>query len=140
MDASHTRTHRSSCPISSSLDVLGDKWSLLVVRDMLFAGFRTFTEFLGAGEGIATNILTNRLARLEAAGIITSEPDPADRRRSIYSPTQKGRDLAPVLFALSRWGVHYEGGRSNEFSDAYARDPAGVLKRFEQAQNETQDA
>jgi len=119
---------RSSCPISSSLDVIGDKWSLLIVRDLLFAGFRTYSEFLAAGEGIATNILANRLARLDAASVITSEPDVKDRRRLIYSLTRKGRDLAPVLYALSRWGVQYEGGASNEFSDAYERDPRAVLR------------
>lgn len=125
-----TPPHRSSCPIASSLDVLGDKWSLLLVRDMLFPGFRTFSEFLASGEGIATNILADRLARLEAAGIITSEPDAEDRRRSIYTLTQKGRDLAPVLFALSSWGVQYEGGAPNPFSEAYARDPAATLRQF----------
>ena len=102
---------------------------------MMFPGFQTFSEFLASGEGIATNILANRLARLESAGIITSAPDPGDRRRSIYALTRKGRDLAPVLFALSRWGVLYEGGAPNPFSEAYARDPAATLRSFEESQD-----
>jgi DNA-binding HxlR family transcriptional regulator len=133
MESLESLPHRSSCPISSSLDVLGDKWSLLVVRDMLFAGSRTFSEFLVSGEGIATNILASRLVRLEASGIITSEPDPSDRRRSLYSLTQKGRDLAPVLLALSDWGVRYERGARNQFHEAYERDPAALIRQLRQA-------
>ncbi len=122
--------HRSTCPISSSLDVVGDRWTLLIVRDLLFAGYRTYKEFLGAGEGIATNILADRLQRLEAAGIIGSQPEPADKRRLIYSLTAKGRDLAPVLLELSRWGVKYEAGERNAFVDAYEEDREGLLAKL----------
>jgi len=102
--------HRSSCPISSSLDVIGDRWSLLVVRDLLFAGARTYKEFLSSGEGIATNILANRLEHLETSGIITSRRDAADGRKLIYRLTPKGLDLVPVLMELSLWGVKHERG------------------------------
>lgn len=111
----------STCPINASLLVLGDRWSLLVVRDLLFAGYRTFGEFLRSGQGVATNILTDRLTGLLDAGIITKEPDPDDGRKWIYSLTPKGVDLAPVLLELSKWGSTYENGVA----------PPGVLERWD---------
>lgn len=99
---------RSGCPISIALDVLGDPWTLLVIRDLMFKGLRTFNEFQAAGEGIATNILTDRLARLGAAGIVTKRTDPQDGRRTLYALTRKGIDLAPVLVELVLWSDRYE--------------------------------
>jgi len=104
------RARRSTCPISASLEVVGDRWTLLIVRDLMFAGFRSYKEFLSSDEGIATNILANRLEHLEACGIVTSRPDPTDGRRLLYRLTPKGIDLAPVLLELSLWGVKHEGG------------------------------
>lgn len=100
--------HRSGCPISIALELLGDPWSLLVVRDLMFKGLRTFHEFQHAGEGIASNILSDRLARLEVAGILTKRPDLADGRRYLYRLTEKGMDLAPVLIELVLWSAKYE--------------------------------
>jgi DNA-binding HxlR family transcriptional regulator len=100
---------RSDCPVSISLEILGDRWSLLIVRDLMVRGFRSFKEFEGSGEGIATNILAHRLRKLEAGGIITAEPDEADRRRISYRLTEKGIDLAPMLLELLIWGARYEG-------------------------------
>src|SRR6202035_5135572 len=88
---------RSRCPLNASVEILGDRWSLLIIRDMMLRGFRTYKEFLGSGEAIATNILAERLRRLEAHGIIRSEEEPSDGRKSIYLLTEKGIDLAPVL-------------------------------------------
>ncbi len=88
--------------------MLGDRWSLLIVRDMMVRAFRTFKQFQQSGEGIATNILADRLRRLEAAGIIATEPDEADRRRVTYRLTEKGIDLAPVLLELLIWGARHE--------------------------------
>ena len=99
---------RSGCPISCSLDLLGDKWSLLVVRDMVFAKKRYFKEFLSSNEGFATNILTNRLNRLEATGIITKRPDPENGRQIVYSLTEKGIALIPLLVELVCWGALYD--------------------------------
>lgn len=99
---------RSGCPINIMLEVFGDSWSLLVVRDLLFMGRKTFNEFLNAGEKIATNILSDRLARLESSGIITKQRDPADARRFTYQLTQKGIDLAPVLVEMILWAAQYE--------------------------------
>ena len=99
---------RSDCPISISLELFGDRWSLLVVRDLMFKGRRTFKEFASAGEGIATNILAERLERLEAAGIMGRAADPADARRTIYHLTDKGMALAPVLVEIMIWAARHE--------------------------------
>jgi DNA-binding HxlR family transcriptional regulator len=94
--------------LNASIEMLGDRWSLLIIRDMMVRRSRTFKEFLGSDEGIATNVLTDRLRRLEAHGIITSEPDPSDGRKLIYSLTAKGIDLAPVLAEMVLWVARHE--------------------------------
>lgn len=99
---------RSGCPVSISLETLGDRWSLLVIRDLMVRGCRTFKEFEEAGEGIATNILADRLRKLEAAGILTAEAEETDGRRTNYRLTKKGIDLAPVLLDLLIWAVRHE--------------------------------
>jgi DNA-binding HxlR family transcriptional regulator len=88
--------------------MFGDRWSLLIIRDLMVRGFRTFKEFEESGEGIATNILANRLQRLETVGIITAEAEETDRRRVNYRLTEKGIDLAPVLLELLIWGARHE--------------------------------
>ncbi len=99
---------RSGCPLNASVEMLGDRWSLLVVRDIMIRGFHTFNEFLHSDEKIASNILTDRLRRLEAHGIIATERDPADGRKLIYSLTAKGIDLAPVLTEMVLWAAKHE--------------------------------
>ena len=94
--------------MSVSLEIFGDRWSLLIVRDLMIRGYRTFKEFEKSGEGVATNILTDRLQKLESTGIITTEVDEADRRRVNYRLTRKGIDLAPVLLELLIWGAQHE--------------------------------
>lgn len=101
-------SRRSGCPINVSLEMLGDRWSLLIIRDLMFRGFRTYKELLESEEGIATNILADRLRRLEDCGIISTEPDATDRRKLIYRLTAKGIDLAPILVELILWGARYE--------------------------------
>jgi DNA-binding HxlR family transcriptional regulator len=98
---------RSGCPLNATLEALGDRWSLLIVRDMLFNGATTYREFLASEEAIATNILANRLKLLEKQGIIAKRRDPADARRWIYTLAPKGLDLAPVLIELVVWGARY---------------------------------
>jgi DNA-binding HxlR family transcriptional regulator len=100
--------HRSGCPVSVSLDVFGDRWSLIIVRDLMVRGYRTFREFQNAGEGIATNILADRLRKLEAAGILTAEPATDDGRSNYYRLTPKGIALAPVLLELLVWAARHE--------------------------------
>ena len=99
---------RSGCPLNASVEVLGDRWSLLILRDMMLRGFRTYKEFLGSYERIATNILADRLRKLEAHGIITTERDSSDGRKLIYSLTAKGIDLAPVLTEMVLWAAGHE--------------------------------
>jgi DNA-binding HxlR family transcriptional regulator len=99
---------RSGCPVSVSLEIFGDTWSLLILRDLMVRGYRKFKEFHNAGEGIATNILSDRLQKLEAAGIIASEPEETDGRSVNYRLTEKGIDLAPALLELLIWGARHE--------------------------------
>jgi DNA-binding HxlR family transcriptional regulator len=100
--------HRSGCPVNISLEVFGDRWSLLIVRDLMIRGFRTFKDFQTAGEGIASNILADRLQKLQTSGIIEAEVDEADRRMVNYRLTEKGIGLAPVMLELLVWGVRHE--------------------------------
>jgi DNA-binding HxlR family transcriptional regulator len=95
---------RSRCPIAYTLDVLGDRWTLLILRDLAFKRRRHFQDFLGASEGISSNILADRLRRLERARLIEGHADPADRRRIRYFLTDDGLDLIPVLIEMTIWG------------------------------------
>jgi DNA-binding HxlR family transcriptional regulator len=99
---------RSACPLNASVEMLGDRWSLLILRDMMLRGYETFNEFLHSDEKIATNILADRLRRLESYGIISSQQDPSDGRKLIYSLTAKGIDLAPVLTEMVLWAARHE--------------------------------
>ena len=99
---------RSGCPVSISLETFGDRWSLLIIRDLMVRGYRTFKEFEESGEGIATNILANRLRRLEASGIVAAEKEETDGRRVNYRLTEKGIDLAPVLTEMVLWAAAHE--------------------------------
>jgi DNA-binding HxlR family transcriptional regulator len=99
---------RSGCPVSAALELVGDRWSLLIVRDLMVRGYRTFLEFQHAGEGIATNILADRLRRLEAGGIVLREEGTKDGRSANYRLTEKGIALAPVLLELLVWGARHE--------------------------------
>lgn len=98
---------RSNCPIGLALDLVGDRWTLLIVRDLMFRGFREFGEFLRAGEGISTNILTDRLRRLTSLGLVAQSDHPTDGKKFIYRLTEKGVDLAPVLVELTLWGARH---------------------------------
>jgi len=113
---------RSGCPVSAALDLLGDRWSLLVVRDMMVRGYRTFREFQRAGEGIATNILADRLQKLAAGGIVVRERSSQDGRSTHYRLTEKGIALGPVLLELLIWGAHHQE------TDA----PCAVIEHMEQ--------
>lgn len=94
---------RSFCGISTALEIFGDKWSLLVVRDLMFRGKHTFKDFLTSDEGIATNILADRLARLEEQGIVFKARHPDSKSMNLYCLTEKGIDLMPILFEIIVW-------------------------------------
>ena len=98
---------RSLCPINLALEIFGDKWSLLIVRDLMFAGKRHYRELLQSEEGISSNILAERLGKLVEAGILTKEEDPSHKQKAIYSLTPMGVDLLPVLANIGIWGRKY---------------------------------
>ena len=100
--------YRSSCPISCGLDVLGDKWTLLFLRDIIFMRMRYFREFLISPEKMASNTHSDRLRKLEAAGMVLRQPDPDNGCRIIYAVTEKGLDLIPAILELLRWGAKHE--------------------------------
>ena len=116
-------SRRSDCPIARALDFVGDKWTLVVLRDIIMVRRRYFQELLAGNEGIASNILTSRLRLLEAAGMITRRRDPDQARRVIYAPTEKALDLLPVLIELVRWGMKH---------DPDATAPAQFVRRLAQ--------
>lgn len=101
------KKRQSGCPIAFGLDTFGDRWSLLVIREMMVRGKKTYGEFLEAEEGISTNILADRLKHLETEGIVSKSRDPDNRRSFIYALTPKGRDLAPIIIEIIQWsGAH----------------------------------
>jgi DNA-binding HxlR family transcriptional regulator len=98
---------RSQCPINLVLEAVGDSWSLLIVRDLMLRGHSSYQAFLRSGEKIATNVLADRLVRLEQYGLISKAADPADARKYIYSLTEKGADLAPLLVEMTLFSVKH---------------------------------
>jgi DNA-binding HxlR family transcriptional regulator len=107
--------------------MLGDRWSLLIIRDMMVRGSRTYKEFLASYEGIATNLLADRLRKLEGHGIITTERDPSDGRRRIYLLTAKGIDLAPVLTEMVLWAAAHEDTGNQSLVRLMKKDKAQFL-------------
>jgi DNA-binding HxlR family transcriptional regulator len=95
---------RSPCVFSNVLDIVGDRWTLLVVRDLFFFGKHEYKEFLNSPESIATNILAARLQKLSVAGIIEEIPHPENKSRKLYYLTDRGKDLLPVLIEMAKWG------------------------------------
>jgi len=116
--------------------MLGDRWSLLILRDMMLRGFRSYKQFLESYEGIATNILADRLRRLETYGIIATAPDPSDGRKLIYSLTAKGIDLAPVLTEMVLWAAAHEDTENQALVRLMQKDKqqfiAEIRKRWTQ--------
>lgn len=109
-----TSAFRSDCTISSALDLFGDKWTLLIIRDMVFHGKTCYGDFLQSKEKIATNILVDRLQLLESEGFVKRKVSPANKSKFLYSLTEKGQALLPVLMELVLWGARYCKGTSTE--------------------------
>jgi DNA-binding HxlR family transcriptional regulator len=116
----HHAERRSECLVNFAVETFGDRWSLLIVRDIVFFGRRTYSDFLNAEEGIATNILASRLDLLQREGILRRNTDATDRRREIYSLTEKGLDLIPVVLEMAAWSAKYTGTSA----------PASLLSRL----------
>ncbi len=125
-----TSKKRSDCPISSSLDVWGDKWSLLIVRDLMFSKQCTYGDFLKSDEKIATNILASRLLMLEQNGIITKQDHPESKVKVLYKLTEKGINLLPLLIEINLWAEKYcEIPESQKMIlNAMKKDKAGFIE------------
>jgi DNA-binding HxlR family transcriptional regulator len=135
---------RSGCPLNASVEMLGDRWSLLIIRDMMLGGSRSYKEFLDSYEGIATNILADRLQKLVAYEIITMESDPSDGRKQIYLLTEKGIDLAPVLTEMVLWAAAHEDTENQalvrQMRENRVKFLAGVRQRWEQRHSGSNNA
>lgn len=122
---------RSDCPISCSLDVFGDKWSLLIIRDVMLRGKLSYSEFLESEEKIATNILVNRLGALEAENILSKQVSPTNKSKFIYSLTQKGADLLPIVIEIMDWGAKYNTNcPRRELGKKIKKDKPAVIKEL----------
>ena len=110
---------RSHCAVNYGVEIFGDRWSLLIIRDIVFAGKKTYGEFLKSEEGIATNVLASRLAFLEEQGILSKAPSPDDRRKDFYTLTEKGLDLIPIVLNIVLWSAKHD-------SKSYVRRMQGV--------------
>jgi len=121
---------RSRCPIAYCLDVVGDRWTLLILRDLAFKDRRYFQELLGAPERISTNILADRLRRLESWNLIEAHPDPGDGRRVRYFLTDDGLDLIPVLIEMTIWGSkrHPDSSVPSDRAERMSKDREGTVR------------
>src|SRR5437588_242945 len=131
----NTIKKRSDCPLSFSLDLFGDKWSLLIIRDLLMTGKFSFSEFSGSKEKIASNILADRLSLLESSGILTKHVSPKNRSKFIYRLTQKGIDLLPAIIELMRWGAKYNPDTPlppKKIIKRYKEDRNGLIKDYKE--------
>ena len=125
---------RSDCPIGCSLDVFGDRWSLLIIRDIMLRNKVSYSEFLNSEEKIASNVLVNRLTVLEAENIVVKEVSPANKSKFVYSLTQKGADLLPIIIEIMDWGAKYNVNcPRKELGKRIKKDKAGVIKDLSQS-------
>ena len=124
--------YRSDCPISTALDIFGDKWSLLIVRDMVFKSMSTYGDFLNGGEKIATNILADRLTMLEAGGIIAKQKHPESKAKILYTLTPKGIDLVPALVEIIAWSEKYHEvhPQAKQFAKQLRKDKVALIKQI----------
>lgn len=99
---------RSNCPLNLSLESIGDKWTLLIIRDIMFKGKRHFNELLNIDEGIASNILTTRLQNLEKIGVVLKTKDPNHKQKNVYTLTEAGIELLPILYEMAKWSIKYQ--------------------------------
>jgi DNA-binding HxlR family transcriptional regulator len=129
---------RSDCPINYALEHFGDRWTLLVIRDMLFFGKTHYGDFLSGEEGISTNILASRLRKMEADGLIRSRPD-GDARRQLYCLTEKGIDLARIMVEINRWSGENDPdtGVPAAYRERMMTDFEGLVEEYRQAARAT---
>ena len=124
--------HRSDCPISFSLDYLGDKWILLILRDLIFTEKSSYGDFLTSAERIATNILADRLKLLEANEFIKATVSPEKKNKFIYRLTQKGIDLVPVIVELMIWGSNYDVHAEKDVIVKLKKNKEGTIRQLKE--------
>lgn len=125
MKTTRTEALRSHCAVNYGVEVFGDRWSLLIIRDIVFTGKKTYGQFLKSEEGIATNVLASRLAFLEEQGILSKQTNPDDRRKDFYRLTEKGIDLIPILLNIVMWSAKHD-------SQSYVRPGSKLYERLSQ--------
>jgi DNA-binding HxlR family transcriptional regulator len=125
--------NKSHCPVNFALETFGDAWSLLIVRDIVFWGKRTYGEFLDSGEGISTNVLASRLAHLEEKGVLSRGPHESDGRKEVFTLTEKGLDLIPILLEMSGWSAQHDPATTAPlaFVAAVYRDRDGMFRKIQ---------
>lgn len=124
---------RSACPINYALESFGDKWTLLIIRDLMFKGKTTYGEFLSSDEKMSTNILAERLKRLEERELVTKTVDQTNRSKSIYALTDKGKDLLPLMMEITQWSGRYDK-KTNAPKDLLKlleKDKQGVIAKIQ---------
>jgi len=124
---------RSNCPINFAVETFGDKWTLLVIRDLLFKGKRYYSDFLASDEKISTNILADRLQKLEIKGVITKSADPENASKYIYSLTEKGQALLPAMIEVTAWSAQYDSltNTPEDFLNSYKTNKSALIEMFE---------
>ena len=126
------KVERSNCAIGKSLDVLGDSWTLLILRTFIFSGCREYGEFMQMPEGISTNILANRLTSLVESGLLTKHPHPTNKKKCYYDISDKGFDSIRVMMALAEWGTRHLDDTfvPPEIKRSYSQDPKSFYKTW----------
>ncbi|WP_248801102.1 winged helix-turn-helix transcriptional regulator [Pseudomonas sp. MWU13-2105] len=121
---------RSHCAVNYGVEIFGDRWSLLIIRDIVFVGKKTYGQFLKSEEGIATNVLASRLVSLEEQGVLLRTPSPDDGRKDFYTLTEKGLDLIPIVLNIVLWSAKYDSKsyvlRREEFVARLGQSPMQV--------------
>jgi DNA-binding HxlR family transcriptional regulator len=128
------KKQRSACPITNSLDILGDRWSLVLVRDLMFRGKREYGELLNSEEGISSSVLADRLEQLQNTGMIRKTGHPDDLKKYRYHLTEKGIELLPLMINLALWGIRHVSGTfaPPEILNAMQNDREGLIQRLSQ--------
>jgi len=123
---------RSNCPINFAVETFGDKWTLLVIRDLMFKGKRHYSDFLASDEKISTNILADRLQKLDDNGVVTKSADPDNASKFIYSLTEKGLALLPAMVEMTAWSANYDSltNTPSEFLNTYNKDKDALIEMF----------
>ena len=125
MKTTSKETLRSHCAVNYGVELVGDRWSLLIIRDIVFTGKKTYGQFLKSEEGIATNVLASRLAFLESQGILSKTPSLADGRKDVYALTEKGLDLIPIMLSIIVWSAQHD-------AKSYVRNQQEFVARISQ--------